>query len=64
MSIQISVNLLEHFQEQFPDYWQEHHRVPQVVAVSIEASSKKTHSISSARLYSLSFSAVAETSRQ
>jgi len=55
------VNLLKHFQEQFPDYWQEHHRVPQVVAVSIEASSKKTHSISSARLYSLSFSAVAET---
>jgi hypothetical protein len=56
------VNLLQHFQEQFPDYWQEHHRVPQVVAVSIEASSKKTHSISSARLYSLSFSTAAETS--
>jgi hypothetical protein len=56
------VNLLEHFQEQFPDYWQEHHRVPQVVAVSIEASSRKTRSISSARLYSLSFSAAAETS--
>jgi len=56
------VNLLEHFQEQFPDYWQEHHRVPQVVAVSIEASSRKTHSISSARLYSLRFSAAAETS--
>jgi hypothetical protein len=56
------VNLLEHFQEQFPDYWQEHHRVPPVVAVSLEASSKKTHSISSARLYSLSFSAAVETS--
>ena len=56
------VNLLEHFQEQFPDYWQEHHRVPQVVAVSIEASSRKTQSISSARLYSLSFSAAVETS--
>jgi hypothetical protein len=54
------VNLPQHFQEQFPDYWQEHHRVPQVVAVSIEASSKKTHSISSARLYSLSFSTAAE----
>ena len=56
------VNLLEHFQAHFADYWQEHHRVPQVVAVSIEASSRKTQSISSARLYSLSFSAVAETS--
>jgi len=56
------VNLLKHFQEQFPDYWQEHYRVPQVVAVSIEASSKKTHSISSARLYSLSFSTAAEVS--
>src|SRR5207247_9740713 len=56
------VNLLEHFQEQFPDYWQEHRRVPQVVAVSIEASSKKTHSISSARLYSVSFSAAVEAS--
>ena len=54
------VNLLEHFQEQFSDYWQEHHRVPQVVAVSIEASSKKTRSISSARLYSLSFNTVAQ----
>jgi hypothetical protein len=56
------VNLLQHFQGQFPDYWQAHHRVPQVVAVSIEASSKKTQSISSVRLYSLSFSAAPETS--
>ena len=56
------VNLLEHFQAHFSDYWQEHHRVPQVVAVSIEASSRKTQSISSARLYSLSFSAAVETS--
>ena len=56
------VNLLEHFQAHFSDYWQEHHRVPQVVAVSIEASSRKTQSISSARLYSLRFSAAVETS--
>ena len=34
--------------------------VPQVVAVSIEASSRKTHSITSARLYSLDFSAAVE----
>jgi len=37
--------------------------VPQVVAVSIEASSRKTYSISSARLYSLDFSAAVETSQ-
>jgi hypothetical protein len=37
--------------------------VPQVVAVSSEASSRKTHSISSARLYSLDFSAAVETSQ-
>ncbi|MBM3225726.1 MAG: DUF3047 domain-containing protein [Candidatus Tectomicrobia bacterium] len=40
------VNLLEHFQQQFPDYWQEHQRVPPVVALSFEASSGKTGSIS------------------
>jgi hypothetical protein len=55
------VNLLERFQEQFPDYWQEHHQAPPVVAISIEASSGKTRSISSARLYSLRFSAAPET---
>jgi len=36
--------------------------VPQVVAVSIEAMSRKMHSLSSARLYSLDFSAAVETS--
>ena len=54
-------NLLEHFQAQFPDYWQEHQRVPQVVAVSLEASSRRTNSVSSARLYSIHFGAAAAT---
>ena len=58
------VNLLKHFQEQFPDYWQEHHRAPQVVALSIEAASRRTHSIASARLYNLSFRPVAQTAEQ
>jgi hypothetical protein len=51
------VNLLEHFQQQFPEYWQQHQRVPAVVAVSFEVRSDRTHTVSSARLYSISFHA-------
>ncbi len=54
------VNLLEHFQTQFPDYWQEHHKAPPIVGISIEAASGKTQSISSARLYRLRFSTTAD----
>ena len=49
------VNLLEHFRQQFPEYWQQHQRVPSVVAVSFEVRSDRTHTASRARLYSISF---------
>ena len=58
------VNLLEHFREQFPDYWQQHQRVPAVVAVSFEVRSDRTHTLSSARLYRISFRAQAGASAQ
>ena len=51
------VNLLEHFQQQFPEYWQQYRRVPPVVAVSFEVRSDRTHTVTSARLYSISFRA-------
>jgi Protein of unknown function (DUF3047) len=51
------VNLLEHFQQQFPEYWQQYRRVPPVVAVSFEVRSDRTHTITSARLYNISFRA-------
>jgi hypothetical protein len=51
------VNLLEYFRQQFPAYWQEHRRVPPIVAVSFEAGSNKTDSTSVARLYALVFTA-------
>lgn len=51
------VNLLEHFQQQFPEYWQQHQRVPLVVAMSFEVRSDRTHTITSSRLYSISFRA-------
>jgi hypothetical protein len=51
------VNLLEMFQQHFPTYWQEHQRVPPVVAVSFEAGSNQTDSASNARLYAITFSA-------
>lgn len=53
------VNLLEQFQTHFPDYWQTHQHAPPIVALSIEASTVKTQSVSSARLYSLRFSPTA-----
>lgn len=52
-----SVNLLELFWQQFPDYWQEHQQVPPVVAASFEARSDRTESLSVARLYALAFRA-------
>jgi DUF3047 family protein len=54
------VNLLELFQQHFPDYWQEHQQVPPVVAVSFEAASDRTESLSVARLYALTFRATNE----
>jgi hypothetical protein len=51
------VNLLEYFQQQFPEYWQQYQRVPPVVAVSFEVRSDRTHTVTSARLYSISFRA-------
>ena len=47
------VNLLDHFREQFPDYWREHQRAPTIVGLSFEAQSSHTKSRSSARLYSI-----------
>lgn len=47
------VNLLDHFREQFPDYWREHERAPAIVGLSFEAQSGHTKSRSSARLYSI-----------
>jgi hypothetical protein len=49
------VNLVEAFQQQFPDYWQQHQRVPPIVGVSFEVHSNFTESVSSARLYCLRF---------
>ena len=47
------VNLLDHFREQFPDYWREHQQAPSIVGLSFEAQSGHTDSRSSARLYSI-----------
>ena len=47
------VNLLDHFREQFPDYWREHRQVPTIVGLSFEAQTRYTMSRSSARLYSI-----------
>ncbi len=51
------VNLVEVFRQQFPAYWQQHHRLPPIVAVSFEAGSNQTHSASVARLYAIAFKA-------
>jgi hypothetical protein len=58
------VNLVEQFQRHFPDYWQEQQRVPPVTAVSFEARSDLTGSVSSARLYTLAFTALASGEAQ
>ena len=49
------VNLLDHFQEQFPNYWSEHQSAPIIVGLSFEVQSANTQSYSSARLYSIRF---------
>jgi hypothetical protein len=55
-----SVNLLELFRQQFPDYWQAHQQAPPVVGVSFEARSDRTQSLAVARLYALVFRAAAD----
>lgn len=52
-----SINLLELFQQHFPDYWQAHQQAPPVVGVSFEARSDRTQSLTVARLYALVFRA-------
>lgn len=47
------VNLLEHFREQFPEYWSKHEEAPTIVGLSFEAQAGYTKSHSSARLYSI-----------
>jgi hypothetical protein len=59
-----SANLLAYFQQQFPDHWQHYQRVPPVVAVSVEVRSDRTHTVTSARLYSLTFRAQSAPSSQ
>jgi hypothetical protein len=49
------VNLVEHFKKNFPSYWRKHQRVPPIVAISVEARSNDTDSMSNARLYALTF---------
>jgi hypothetical protein len=58
------VNLVEYFQRYFPEYWQHHHRVPPVVAVSFEARSDKTDSLSIARLYAVAFTSATSVNGQ
>ena len=47
------VNLLDHFREQFPDYWRRHRQAPTIVGLSFEVQTGYTKSRSSARLYSI-----------
>lgn len=49
------VNLVEYFQHYFPQYWLTHRRIPPVVAISFEAGTNKTHTLSQSRLYTLTF---------
>lgn len=51
------VNLLTSFRDHFPDYWEQHQRVPPVVAVSFEVRSDQTNSVTVARLYTIGFRA-------
>lgn len=53
------VNLVEYFQQYFPDDWRAQQRVPSVTGVSFEARSEGTRSLSRARLYTLAFTATA-----
>jgi Protein of unknown function (DUF3047) len=49
------INLVEQFQRQFPDYWEEHQRVPPIVGIAFESRTELTKSTSHARLYALTF---------
>jgi hypothetical protein len=49
------VNLVEHFQRYFPEYWKTHQQMPPVVGISFEAGTNKTHTFSKSRLYTLTF---------
>jgi hypothetical protein len=49
------VHLVEVFQHHFPDYWETYRKVPPIVAVSFEAQSRHTASVSHARLYAITF---------
>lgn len=58
------VNLIEYFQRYFPEYWRQHQRVPPVVAVSFEARSDQTDSLSIARLYAVAFTSATSVNGQ
>jgi len=49
------VNLVEHFQRYFPEYWRTYRRMPPMVGISFEAGTIKTHTFSQSRLYTLTF---------
>ncbi len=49
------INLSDHFQRHFPEYWKEHRRMPPVVGISFEAGTTKTRTLSQSRLYTLAF---------
>ncbi len=49
------VHLVEAFQRHFPAYWDTHRKVPPIVALSFEAQSRHTESVSHARLYTITF---------
>ena len=49
------VNLVEAFQQHFPDYWQQQQHVPSVVGLGFEARSDHTKSLTVARLYAITF---------
>jgi hypothetical protein len=49
------VDLVEHFQRYFPEYWYIHQRIPPVVGISFEAGTIKTKTFSQSRLYALTF---------
>jgi hypothetical protein len=51
------VNLVELFRRDFPEYWAQHGQAPAVTAVSFEARTTRTDSVSIARLYGIAFRA-------
>jgi hypothetical protein len=51
------VHLVEVFRQYFPEDWQREQRMPPIVALSFEARSDRTASLSLARLYTIAFTA-------